>query len=324
MFPARSAARSGALQNRERHVLRVCHDPGSAVHRCALHRIRETQSVGVPVNTPARILVADDNETNRDILATRLQANGYEVLHAGDGEEALAVTRAQRPDLILLDIMMPKLDGIEVCKRVKADAALPFTPVILVTAKADSGDMIEGLDAGADEYVTKPVDQKVLVARVKALLRIKERHDAGAPPAKAAPATGADLFISYSQKDLPAIKSLTAVLQQSGWSVWFDQNLKAGATFDRVIEQALTDARAVIVAWSKNSVTSDWVRAEAAFALESAKLFPVRLDDVPLPLRFIQVHTLNLSGWDGSAGHQALQALVAHLTDAIGKPGGGA
>ena len=281
------------------------------------------------MNTPARILVADDNPTNRDILQARLEANGYEVLHAGDGEEVLAVTREQRPDLILLDIMMPKLDGIEVCKRVKADAALPFTPIILVTAKADSGDVVEGLDAGADEYLTKPVDQKALVARVKALLRIKERHDAGAPPAKPAPpqakpgpANGTDLFISYSQKDLTAIKSLAAILQQCGWSVWFDQELKAGATFDRVIEQALSNARAVIVAWSKNSVNSDWVRAEAAFALQSAKLFPVRLDDVPLPLRYIHVHTLNLSGWDGKAEHQGLQALVDHLTEAIGKPGG--
>ena len=183
--------------------------------------------------------------------------------------------------------------------------------------------MVEGLDAGADEYLTKPVDQKALVARVKALLRIKERHDAASQAARPAPAKGTDLFISYSQKDLPAIKSLTVILQQSGWSVWFDQELKAGATFDRVIEQALTDARAVIVAWSKNSVNSDWVRAEAAFALESAKLFPIRLDDTPLPLRFIHVHTLNLSGWDGSAAHRGLQALVTHLSDAIGKPAGG-
>jgi len=270
----------------------------------------------------ARILVADDNETNRDILATRLQASGYEVLHASDGEEALAVTQQHRPDLILLDIMMPKLDGIEVCKRLKADAALHLTPVILVTAKADSGDVVDGLDAGADEYLTKPVDQKALVARVKALLRLKARYDAGGSPTKPKQPGGTDLFISYSHQDLPSIKPLAAALQKRGWSVWFDQKLRAGATFDRVIEQALTDARAVIVAWSKNSVSSDWVRAEATFALEGGKLFPVRLDQTPLPLRFIHVHTLNLSDWDGSAAHQGLQALLAHLTEAIGKPGG--
>jgi DNA-binding response OmpR family regulator len=274
------------------------------------------------MNSPARILVADDNETNRDILATRLAANGYEVLHAGDGEKVLVAMREHRPDLILLDIMMPKLDGIEVCRRLKADPSLPFTPIILVTAKAESGDVVEGLDAGADEYLTKPVDQKALVARVKALLRIKESHDAGSDKAKPAPANGTDLFISYSQKDLATVKSLTAALEQIGWSVWFDQELRAGAAFDRVIEQALSSARAVVVAWSKNSVNSDWVRAEAAFALEASKLFPVRLDDVPLPLRFTNVHTLNLSKWDGSAEHDALQALIAHLSETIGKPSG--
>ena len=104
--------------------------------------------------------------------------------------------------------------------------------------------------------------------------------------------------------------------------MWFDQKLKAGTAFDRVIEQALPDARAVIVAWSRNSVDSDRVRAEAAYAQENSKLFPVRLDDAPLPLRFIHVHTLNLSNWDGSAEHQALQMLVAHLAEAIGKPAG--
>jgi CheY-like chemotaxis protein len=275
------------------------------------------------MNTPPRILVADDNETNRDILATRLEANGYEVLHAGDGEQALAVTREHRPDLILLDIMMPKLDGIEVCRRLKADATLPFTPIVLVTAKAESSDVVEGLDAGADEYLTKPIDQKALVARVRALLRIKEHHDAKSSKAKPTSPGAADLFISYSQKDLATVKSLTALLQGLGWSVWFDQHIRAGTSFDRVIEQALQDARAVIVVWSRNSVNSDWVRAEAAYAQESSKLFPVRLDDAPLPLRFIHVHTLNLSDWDGTIEHRALQALAAHLAEAIGRPDAG-
>ena len=276
------------------------------------------------MNNPARILVADDNETNRDILATRLEANGYEVLHAGDGEEALAVTRERRPDLILLDIMMPKLDGIEVCKRLKADVTLPFTPIMLVTAKAESGDVVEGLDAGADEYLTKPIDQKALVARVKALLRIKGHHDtagAKAQPVQPARSTGSDLFISYSRKDLMAIQSITAALQQNGWSVWSDQQLQAGVKFDRVTEQALTDARAVIVAWSRNSVDSDWVRAEAAFALQYSKLFPIRLDDAPVPLRFINLHTLDLSGWGDGSG-QALQTLIGHLREILGRPNG--
>ena len=129
------------------------------------------------MRTPPRILIVDDEPINLDILQTRLSVHGYEILTATDGEEALAVATAQRPDLILLDIMMPKMDGIDVCRRLKADASLPFMPIILVTAKADSKDVVAGLEAGADEYLTKPVDQAALVARVKSMLRIKALHD---------------------------------------------------------------------------------------------------------------------------------------------------
>ncbi len=129
------------------------------------------------MHNPPRILIVDDNETNRDILVTRLGVHGYELLQAADGEEALAANLQYKPDLILLDIMMPKLDGIEVTKRIKGDKSMPFTPIILVTAKADSKDIVAGLEAGADEYLTKPVDQMSLVARVKSVLRIKELHD---------------------------------------------------------------------------------------------------------------------------------------------------
>ena len=129
------------------------------------------------MNNPPRILVVDDNATNRDILTTRLKAYGYETLQAADGEEALAAVQQHRPDLILLDVMMPKLDGIETCRRLKGDDTFPFLPIILVTAKADSKDIVAGLQAGADEYLTKPVDQAALVARVRSVLRIKALHD---------------------------------------------------------------------------------------------------------------------------------------------------
>jgi class 3 adenylate cyclase/CheY-like chemotaxis protein len=129
------------------------------------------------MHTPARILIVDDNETNRDILATRLEVHGYDLLQAADGAAALDVVAQHSPDLILLDVMMPKIDGIEVTRRIKNDAALPFTPIILVTAKADGNDVVAGLEAGADEYLTKPVDQRSLVARVKSMLRLKQLHD---------------------------------------------------------------------------------------------------------------------------------------------------
>jgi adenylate cyclase len=129
------------------------------------------------MHDPPRILIVDDIETNRDILEARLKPHGYELVQAADGEEALAAAERHRPDLILLDVMMPKLDGIEVTRRLKSDPSVPFMPIVLVTAKGDPKDVVAGLEAGADEYLTKPIDQAALVARVKSMLRIKALHD---------------------------------------------------------------------------------------------------------------------------------------------------
>jgi class 3 adenylate cyclase len=119
--------------------------------------------------------------------------HGYDLREACDGEEALAAIKEQLPDLVLLDIMMPKIDGIEVCRRLKSDPALPFTAVILVTAKADSKDVVEGLEAGADEYLTKPIDQLTLVARVRSVLRLKDLQDRVTAQAKDLAAWNRDL-----------------------------------------------------------------------------------------------------------------------------------
>lgn len=123
------------------------------------------------------ILAVDDVAENLEIIAMRLSAHGYDVSTAHDGEEGLAKARAEKPDLVLLDIMMPKLDGIAVLKELKRDPTLGFVPVILLTAKADRSDVVQGLDAGADDYLTKPFDQAGLVARVRSMLRIKALHD---------------------------------------------------------------------------------------------------------------------------------------------------
>ncbi len=126
---------------------------------------------------PPLILIVDDNPANVEIFQMRLLANDYDIITATDGEMGLAMAREKHPDLILLDIMMPKMDGLEVCRRLKGDPSLPFMPIILVTAKSESRDVVAGLEAGGDEYLTKPVDHAALVARVKSMLRIKLLHD---------------------------------------------------------------------------------------------------------------------------------------------------
>ena len=129
------------------------------------------------MKSPPLILIVDDNPTNVEILRARLAASRYAIITAPDGEAGLRMAREHLPDLVLLDIMMPRMDGIAVCRHIKSDPALPFMPVILVTAKAESKDIVAGLEAGGDEYLTKPVDQRALVSRVKSMLRIKELHD---------------------------------------------------------------------------------------------------------------------------------------------------
>ena len=129
------------------------------------------------MRTPARILIADDNPDNLDIFRTRLAAHKFEIITATDGEAALAAAKEKQPDVILLDIMMPKMDGVEVCRHLRADPSLPFMPIIMVTAKTSSQDIVSSLEAGADEYLTKPVDHGALVARVNSMLRIKALTD---------------------------------------------------------------------------------------------------------------------------------------------------
>jgi diguanylate cyclase (GGDEF)-like protein len=118
-------------------------------------------------------LVVDDNPDNVMLLRVHLESNGYVVDSAADGQEALDKIYAMPPNLVLLDIMMPKVDGMEVARRIKSDRSLPFIPIIMQTALDTTDDMVLGLDAGADDYITKPINFRELEARVKSLLRIQ-------------------------------------------------------------------------------------------------------------------------------------------------------
>lgn len=126
---------------------------------------------------PGRILVVDDVATNRVVLRSKLTAAYYDVREAGSGEEALLMAALEEPDLVLLDVMMPGLDGFEVCRRLKSDPATMHVPVIIVTALADPQDRVDGLEAGADDFLTKPFDDIALFARVSSLTRMKMMID---------------------------------------------------------------------------------------------------------------------------------------------------
>ena len=125
----------------------------------------------------ARILVVDDLETNVRLLEAKLTLEYYEVLTAMDGVTALQIAGEERPDIILLDVMMPGMDGFETCRRLKADPVTRHIPVVLVTALDGREDKIKGLEAGADDFVTKPIDDVILFARVKSLVRLKSVMD---------------------------------------------------------------------------------------------------------------------------------------------------
>ena len=117
------------------------------------------------------ILVVDDEEDIRELVELNLSREGYQILACDTGERALELVRAKKPDLVVLDLMLPGVDGMEVCRRLKADPATRQIRVVMLTAKGEEADIVAGLELGADDYVTKPFSGKVLAARVRRLLR---------------------------------------------------------------------------------------------------------------------------------------------------------
>src|SRR5277367_4420855 len=121
----------------------------------------------------ARILVVDDNAANRKLLEARLSAEYFDVLTATNGAEAIAICEKALCDIVLLDIMMPEMDGFEVCRRLKSHVSTAHLPIVMVTALDSPADRVRGLEAGADDFVTKPIDEMQLIARVRSLARLK-------------------------------------------------------------------------------------------------------------------------------------------------------
>jgi adenylate cyclase len=124
-----------------------------------------------------KVLIVDDTPLNVKILADVLEFKGYQVITASGGREGLAKVESEKPDIVLLDVMMPDLDGYAVCREIRANPATAILPVVMVTALDPTQERVKGLEAGADDFLAKPINQPELFARVQSLLRIKEYHD---------------------------------------------------------------------------------------------------------------------------------------------------
>ena len=131
-----------------------------------------------PITRRSRVLVVDDTESVRSLFRKLLSSDGHDVVAAADGAAALEAVQRHRPDVVLLDVDMPAMDGLEVCRRLKADPGTRLTPVVMVTGQTDLNDRLRGIEAGADEFLSKPVHPQELRVRVRSLSRVKHLIDA--------------------------------------------------------------------------------------------------------------------------------------------------
>ncbi len=145
-----------------------------------------------------RVLVVDDEEDILELVKYNLAKEGFQVDCATTGEDALAAARSKRPDLVILDLMLPGIDGLDVCRRLKKDPKTEPIPVVMLTAKGEEADVVTGLELGADDYVTKPFSPRVLSARVRAVLRRKSQ----AAPDETAPLAAGDLTIDTQRHEV--------------------------------------------------------------------------------------------------------------------------
>ena len=229
----------------------------------------------------ARVLVVDDMEVNLRLLEAKLAVEYYDVITADSGAAALDLAKSELPDIILLDVMMPEMDGFEVCRRLKSDPTVMHIPVVMVTALSEQKDKVTGLEAGADDFLSKPLDDWALRTRIKSLLRLKMAFDELLRRRK----TGADLGVvddNWQIDDVadgrilaidgsPSVAKLQATLVSQGYSVVIADNAADG------LRKAGTDAfDLVLVGLSLND--GDPLRVCAQLrTTESTRSIPILL-----------------------------------------------
>jgi two-component system alkaline phosphatase synthesis response regulator PhoP len=214
------------------------------------------------------ILVVDDEKDLLELISYNLQRNGYEVLTAANGAVALEMAQRQVPDMVLLDLMLPGLDGTEVARRMKADPRTANIPIIMLTAKAEETDVVVGLTIGADDYVTKPFSPKVLLARMNTVLRRTESTASSAGSGEAGLLKAGSLVIDTNKHDvtvdgepvkltLTEFKLLTALVTARGRVLTRDQLMDKAMGTDVFVTDRAIDVH--VTAIRKKLGTANWM-----------------------------------------------------------------
>jgi two-component system phosphate regulon response regulator PhoB len=212
-----------------------------------------------------RVLVVDDEKDLVDLITYNLGRNGYEIMSAYNGGDALELAQREQPDLVLLDLMLPGLDGTEVARRLKGDARTAHIPIIMLTAKSEETDVVVGLTLGADDYVTKPFSVKVLLARVKAVLR---RADTPQPLENAGTLKAGPLSIDTARHEvtingepakltLTEFKLLTALVNARGRVLTRDQLMDKAMGADVFVTDRAIDVH--VTAIRKKLGEANWL-----------------------------------------------------------------
>jgi two-component system alkaline phosphatase synthesis response regulator PhoP len=174
-----------------------------------------------------RILIVDDEEDVLELVRYHLDKNGYKVDTAASGEEAISEARKKSPDLIILDLMLPGIDGLEVCKKLKSDLKTEPIPIIMLTAKGEESDIVTGLELGAEDYLTKPFSPKVLIARIRRILHRSVSRDLERPPIKIR-----DLIIDPGRREVHA-KGKQVNLSYTEFNILYILAKRPGLVFTR-------------------------------------------------------------------------------------------
>jgi DNA-binding response OmpR family regulator len=263
-------------------------------------------------NTKTILVVEDDEALGRDIIEM-LAFEGFDVIGASDVKKGVELARQHRPDLILCDIMMPEMDGYGVLHHVRSDPALVATLFVFLTARSERSDVRIGMEAGADDYLTKPFTAHEVIGalltafRKRELLRdaIRNQKDTHA-------------FLSYSRKDIPIMERVRDTLTEAGLKVWTDYELEPGTSdWEQAVVSAMKYTGSCVVILSPDAEQSKWVGREIALAeILGVRIFPIlaRGDErTSIPFRLMTSQWLDARHNYQEALYRLISAIHKHL-----------